>query len=155
RGQPQCALIGAERDDGLGRALAERTGAENGGALVVLQGARHDFRSRRRAAVDQDDDLLAFGEIARLGGVTLIFGAPAQRDDLAALEQVIGYGDHLVQQSAGIVAQVDDVSLEVAVGDLIADARDRLLETFLGLIIEGRDADVADIAAVDVPAYGA
>src|SRR5262245_30728116 len=42
RGEPQRTIAGAKRDDGLYRALAERAGADDGRALVILQRARHD-----------------------------------------------------------------------------------------------------------------
>ena len=67
RGQAQRAVAGAQRDDGLHRALAERARADERGALVILQRAGDDFRGRRRAAIDQDDDRLALGQIARVG----------------------------------------------------------------------------------------
>ena len=63
RGQAQGAVVLAERNDGLDRALAEGARAEQRRALVVLQGAGHDFRSRGRAAVDQHHQRLAMGEV--------------------------------------------------------------------------------------------
>ena len=42
-GQPQRANAGAERNDSLHRSFAERARADEGGALVVLQGAGDDF----------------------------------------------------------------------------------------------------------------
>src|SRR6516225_869095 len=50
-GQAQRPIAGAERDDGLHRALAERARADQRRALVVLQRAGNDFRRRRRTAV--------------------------------------------------------------------------------------------------------
>src|SRR5262249_55415672 len=67
RGEPQRAVAGAERNDGLHRALAERAGADNGRALVILQRASHDLGGRSRAAVDQHDDRLPLGQVAGAG----------------------------------------------------------------------------------------
>src|SRR5262245_62026688 len=50
--QPQRPIARAERNDGLHRALAERACADDGRAPMILERTRHDFRSRRRAAVD-------------------------------------------------------------------------------------------------------
>src|SRR5689334_3864676 len=72
RGETDRA-VGSERDDGLDRTLAERPRADDGGALVVLQCTGDDFRSRCRAAVDQDDDRLAVGRVTRTGLGTLRF----------------------------------------------------------------------------------
>ena len=52
---PQCAVAGAKRDDGLHRALAERTGADQGRALGGLIGAqsRNPTRSAGKGAVER------------------------------------------------------------------------------------------------------
>src|SRR5699024_2917831 len=50
--------VRAERDDRLHRSLAEGARADDQRALMVLQCASNDFRSRSRAAVDQHDQLL-------------------------------------------------------------------------------------------------
>src|SRR5262245_49645743 len=47
--RPQRPFARAERNDGLPRALAERAAADDGRAPVILERARHDFRSRGRA----------------------------------------------------------------------------------------------------------
>ena len=120
-------LPAAERNDGLHRALAERARADQRRALVVLQRAGDDFRRRGRAAVDQHDHRLALGQVARMGGAALGFLgiAAAGRDDLAALQEGVGNRDRFFQQAAGIVAQVDDVALQL-VADLVrADCRFR------------------------------
>ncbi len=115
RGQAQRAVVLAERDDGLHRALAERARADDGRALVVLQRAGDDLGGRGRAAVDQHDDRLALRQIARAGVVALgLLGvAAAGRDDLAAVEEGVRHRDRLVEQAAGVVAQVEDVALEL------------------------------------------
>src|SRR5690242_74218 len=80
RREPQRAIARAERDDGLDRALAERARAKDGRALLVLQRAGDDLRRRGRTAVDQDDQRLAFDEIARTGVEALrLVGVAAAR----------------------------------------------------------------------------
>src|SRR6266516_7695488 len=64
-GQPKRPIAGAERSDGLHRALAERARADDGRAPVILQRTRHNFGGRGGAAIDQHDDRLALGEVAR------------------------------------------------------------------------------------------
>ena len=126
RRQPDRA-VGAERDDRLHRALAERARADDGRALVVLQGAGDDLGGRGRAAVDQHDDLLAVGLVAGMGlrALRLLVVAALGQHDGAALEEVVGDGDRLIEQAARVVAQVDDVALE-----LVAD---RLLQASIAL----------------------
>ena len=52
---------------GTAAPLSERARADERRALVILQRAGDDFRGRRGAAIDQDDDRLALGQIARVG----------------------------------------------------------------------------------------
>src|SRR6185312_12870141 len=154
RGQPQRAVAGAERDDGLHRALAERARAENGRALVVLQGARDDLGRRSRAAVDQDDERFALDQVAgpRIEALRLVGVAAARRHDLALLQEGVGDRDGLIEQAAGIVAQVEDIALELVLRHLRLDLGDALLQALGGLLVELRQADVADVLALDVPA---
>jgi hypothetical protein len=50
---------------------------------------------------------------ARIEPLGFLDGAAARRYDLAFLQERIGDRDGLIEQSAGIVAQVDDVALEL------------------------------------------
>src|SRR6476659_2971734 len=150
RGQPQRAIAGAEGNDGLHRALAKRARADDRRAAMILQRARHDFRGRSRAAVDQHDDRLVRNEVTPARGESLSFlgVAAARRYDLASLQEGVGDRDRLVEQSAGIVAQVDDVALELVAG-LGGKVGDRLLQAFGGLLVELGDADEADVVAFE------
>src|SRR5437763_6832497 len=87
RGQPQRAIAAAERNDRLYRSFAERSGADEGSALLVLQGAGDNFRGRRRAAVDQDDQRLAIdhGSMARSEALRLFGNTTTGRYDLTPL----------------------------------------------------------------------
>jgi len=118
----------AERNDGLHRAFAEAGHADDGGALVILQSTGDDFRRRGGAAVDQDYDRLAVGDVAGLGVIALgVVGMTAAgRHDLALGEEVVGDLHCLIQEAAGIVPEIDDIALEV--GDLLLQFLDRLLE---------------------------
>src|SRR5215468_8395762 len=157
RGEAQRALVAAERDDGLHRALAERARTDNGRALVVLQRAGDDLGRRRAAPVDQHDDRLALGEVAgiRIEVLRLLRGAAAGRDDLAALEERIRHRDRLSEQAARIVADVDDVAAQLVGRDLRLQLRQRLLQALGGLLVELGETDVADVVAVGTPAHGA
>ena len=74
-------------------------------------------------------------------------GVPAAgRDDLAAVEEGVGHRDRLVEQTARIVAKVDDEALELVLADVLLDLVDRFLEAVEGLLVESRHADVADLA---------
>src|SRR6516225_8937804 len=128
-GQPERPVAGAERNDGLHRPLAERAGANDGRAPMILERARNNFGGRGGAAVDQYDDRLVLGEVAPARVETLGFlgGAAARRHYLALLQERVGDRDRLIEQSARIVAQVDDKALELVAG-LGGEIGDRLLE---------------------------
>src|SRR6266851_4113528 len=127
---------------GLDRFARRREIARGG----EMQRAGDNFGSRCRAAVDQNDQLFALGQIARMRGAALGFlgVAAAGRDDLAALEEGVGNGNRFFQQTAGIVAQVDDVAFK-----LVAEPRrqvaDFTLQAFGGLLVAHGAADIADI----------
>ena len=64
-GQRQAGVLG-QREHGLHQALAERRFAQNPGAVVILQRARHDLRRRRREMVDQHHDRIVMPVVAML-----------------------------------------------------------------------------------------
>src|SRR5262249_18906412 len=120
RGQPQRPLVGTQRDDGLHGTLAKRTCANKGGALVILQRTGNDFRGRSRAAIDQHDQRLALGQIARVGVVALglLSITATGRDDLAPVEEPIRDRNRLIEQATRIVTQVDDEALDLVGAEL-------------------------------------
>ncbi len=67
------------------------------------------------------------------------------RDDLALVEKGVGNRDGLVEQTARIVAQVDD-DADHGVADLFLQRVQLTLEFLFGLLTELVDADVGDIA---------
>ena len=118
---------------------------------MILKRAGDDFGSRGRAAVDQQHHRLAIGQVT-LGGVEalgLVGMAAARRDDFATVKEAVGNRDRHVQQSARIVAEVEDVTLGLAAHGG-AEVVHRLLEAFLRLLGEGGDADIADVVALDI-----
>ncbi len=124
---------------------------------MVLQRAGDDLGRRGGAAIDQHDERLVLGEVARarVEALRLLGIAAARRDDLAPLEERVGDRDRLVEQAARIVAQIDHVALELLVRDLVGDVADRLLEAVGGLLVELGDADDADVVALDARAHRA
>src|SRR5277367_6574159 len=80
--------------------------------------------------------------------------AAAGRNDLAALEEGIGNRYRFFQQSAGIVAQVDDEAFQL-VADLVLQIGDFLLQALGGLLVERGDADIGDIVGFDMRAHRA
>src|SRR5690606_25634311 len=118
-------------------------------AMVILQRAGNDFRGRGRAAVDQYRQRLAVGDIAALGCETLaLVGRSAQRagrDDLALVQEGIRHRDRLVEQAARIVAQVDDVALQLG-AHLALQLVDRGDEVLRGVLVERRNAQIAELA---------
>ncbi len=147
RGDRQGAVLAAaQRDHRLHRPLAETGQADDRRPLLILQGARHDFRRRGRAVVDQHHHRQAAGQVARLGGVAFdVLGlAAALADDLAALEEGVRYVDSRRQQAAAVVAQVQHIALEARLFAL--QPLDRLGQFAAGVLVEGRDAQIAEVA---------
>ena len=123
---------------------------------MVLQSPRHDFRGRCRAAVDQNHNRFALGQIAqRCVEPIPVFGvAAACADDFACVQERIGHFDRLCQQSARVVAQIDYEAVH------IVDAA-RFFDLFVHpffkvrvcLIVEGGDPQ-DDCIAFGAGAYG-
>jgi hypothetical protein len=107
----------------------------------------YDFRRRGGAAVDQHHDRQAGHQVALAGVVALgLVLVPASgRHDLALVEEGVGHGDCLVEQAAGVVAQVEHQTLQLVAG-LRLDLGDGLFEAGRGLLAEAGDPDVADVA---------
>src|SRR5690606_32943478 len=163
RSQPD-GTVARDGDDGLDRALAEGVGADDQRPLMVLKRSRHDLGGGGGAAVDQHDHGKAGGDIA--GGCTVALNvfllATAGGDDLALFQEVVGYGDRLVQQAARIVPKVEQDAAQI-VAHLLLQPLYGIAQPLVGLLAEGGDADIAHILfgpradrldANDVPRQG-
>jgi hypothetical protein len=91
---------------------------------------------------------------ARIEPQGFLGGAAAGRHDLALLQERIGDRYRLIEQSARIVAQVDNEALELVAG-LGGEVGDRFLEALGGLLVEGGDADKADGVAFEARTHRA
>jgi hypothetical protein len=91
---------------------------------------------------------------ARIEPQGFLGGAAAGRHDLALLQERIGDRYRLIEQSARIVAQVDNEALELVAG-LGGEVGDRFLEALGGLLVELGDADKADVVAFEARAHRA
>jgi hypothetical protein len=100
----RLAARAASPRDGLHRALAERACADDGSAPVILERTRHDFGGRCRAAIDQHDDWLVLGEVARarIEALGLLGVAAARRCNLALLQEGIRDRNRLTQGAFSI-----------------------------------------------------
>ena len=76
-------------------------------------------------------------------GVLLV--TTAYRHDLALVEEGIADADRLVQQPARVVAQVEDVALQLSLADVLLKALERGAQIVSGMLVELGDLDVADI----------
>src|SRR6266436_305179 len=103
---------------------------------MILQRAGYDLGGGSRAAVDENNQRLALGEVprARVESLGLLRTAAASRYDLACLEERIRHRDRLIEQPAGIVAQIDDKALEFVVG-LGREVSDRLFQAIRSLLV--------------------
>ena len=129
---------------GLHQSLAIGTGTDNHRPVQVLQRSGQDFRGRGRRAVHQygqrdvQVDGLAQGLVGEIG---LRDFSPRGNQRLAARQEVVGNVHRLVQQTAAVVAQVDDER-----GDaLLLQVEEGLLELACRLAGEGAEVDVAHV----------
>ena len=109
RGQPQGRSV-AVRYLTLYETLAERTTTNNRTTVVVLQRSGENFARRGASLVDQHHDLhvlrraFAVGVFAQLL-VTAVLGVD---DQLALVQKLVGHGDRLIEEPAGIAPQVEN-----------------------------------------------
>src|SRR6056297_3822401 len=109
RGQSHRAIT-AQRHYRLYRALAETLGAHHDGPVMILQGACDDLRRAGGTAIDQHHDGLAARQIARrrVEALAILRITAPRAHDLALIEERIRHLDRLGQQTAGIVAQIQN-----------------------------------------------
>ena len=142
-GEGEAGVFGGV-EDGLDEALAEGGLADDEGAVVVLQGAGDDLSGGGGVAVDQDDDGVLVGAGFAVGGAVDLVGEGAAAlgdDDLALLEKLVGDIDGLVEQAAGVVAQIEDEAVQGAGG---LEVVERVAHLAAGGLHEVGDVDVAD-----------
>src|SRR5690606_42048305 len=98
----------------------------------------HSFPTRRSS------DLVGDITRPRLAALQLLEVTAFGQDDGTLVEERVRYRDGLIQQSARIVAQVDDVALELLSG-LLLQLLHRLDQIGVRLLVEGRNFDVRDL----------
>src|SRR5262245_52680206 len=124
RGQAEARAV-RERDDRLDRALTERLGAHQHGAVVILQRAGHDLRRGGAALVDQDDHgnraqrLLG---VRREAHVLVAHPAFGVDDQLAVLQELLRDLHRRGEKTARIVAEVQDQRLHPVLAELVQRA---------------------------------
>ncbi len=108
--KPRAAIQGV---DGLHRTLPERGHPHDQGSPVVLKSTGHDLGSARAASVDQRHDGIGRFEGARPSGIVLTQGLVPTLgvDDQSLAQPVVGHGHRLIEQSAGVVTQIDHHAL--------------------------------------------
>ena len=120
---------------------------------MVLQGTGHDLGGRGGAVVDQHHQRQSAGQVARPRAIALdLVGlAPALADDLAAFQEGVRHGDGRIQQAAAVVPQVQHIALDGGV--LALQPGDGLAQFAAGILVEGRDAQIGEVA-LDPPGNG-
>ena len=117
------------RQDGLHGALPKGAVTHDDGALVVLQGARHDFGSGGRGGVDEHDDRYGFRERREIGerahGVAAAVVGFDRLEDIVGLRRAAlrrhhvgvggqeggGHADGRLQKAARVVSEVKNETL--------------------------------------------
>ena len=120
RGQPKRGLF-TQLEDGLDRALAEAFFAHHDRAALILKCSGDDFGGGRAAGIDQNDDRQSVRHVARLGieAFDIVLGPTAFGHDLALVEEGVTDRDRLVEQSARVGAEIDDIAQRLAAGGLV------------------------------------
>jgi hypothetical protein len=136
-------MVSLSLEPHLHRALAEAGLADDGRAPQVLERAGDDLRRRRRATVLQHDERTVLGA-GGLGALLLALLARLAHggDDGALGEEQVGHADRLVEQTAGVAAQVEHPRARA----LLLQLGDLGLEILAGLVGELVDLEVADVA---------
>src|SRR5262249_383635 len=79
--------------------------------------------------------------------------AAAHRDDLAAAQKSVRHRDRLVEQAAGIVAEIEDEALELVRRNLSRQIADGARHLVSRVFIELGEADIADVAALNAGSH--
>ncbi len=118
---------------------------------MILQRPGHDLRGRGGAAIDEDDqrhigetsiELVGPGIVARAFGVD----AAAGEHHCALLEERIRDQHGLIDEPAGVVAQVKDNAARRDALALLVDVFDGLLDAGIGLLGEADQAENCNVA---------
>ena len=137
------ARFGRQPPERLYQTLSEGRRAHEHGPVVILQRAGDDLRRARRPAVDDDDDGQA-RPLLWVFIIELVRGArcaPARRHNfLAGIEEEVRHRHTLVEEAAGVVAQIEDERLH----PLLAQRVDRLRHFPGRVLAHRRQGDVSD-----------
>src|SRR5262249_11842135 len=89
--------------------------------VVVLQCAGDDLTGRGRSTIDQHRDRKTGGDVARPSVVSLriLAAPPAGRHDLTLVEKRVRDRDRLIQQTARIVAKIENYPEQLVAGLLL------------------------------------
>ena len=131
---------------GLDEAFAEGGFADDEGAVVVLHGTRNDFSRGGGVAVDENHDGILQAFFAAGGAVGLVGGGAAalRNHQLTLLQELVAHIDGLVDQPAGVAAEVDDETLK---GTLLAELVERFADFACGVLLEAGNVHIADAGA--------
>ncbi len=136
-------------DRALDKSLAERTAPENEATVVVLNGAGDDFRRRCGEFVDKHHEGLlgeAAGAVGEPVGVLAWIAALYFHDGAHRLEELVGHEYGLVDEAAGVSAQVEDI----AFGTTGAEGNHRLKEFAKRVGGELIDSNVSDVVVNNI-----
>src|SRR5437870_3732054 len=141
-GQCQSRVL-VERIYSLNQSLAERSFAYDQSPVMVLDGSSDDLCSGSRASIYQHDEGILLAPVPMTGHIPFFRGRAAMVGDnqLTFAQELVGHTDTFAQQATGILAQVEDQSLQVA--HLIQ----RLSDLMFRCLVESRVVHIADTGA--------
>ena len=107
--------------DRLDEGLAKRRLPDDEPAVVILDGARHDFRSAGAISVHQHDQR-KFGVLTFLGRMIVLVrvrhASPRVHDHIATRKELVRDLDRLVQWPSRVIAQIEEQLLHPLAGQL-------------------------------------
>ena len=144
------ASVAGQGKDILDRPLAKAAFAHDQRAVVVLQSAGNDFGCRCRASINQNDNRCAIGHITGHRPfcppmVDVIFVAATLGYNLTLCQKGIGHGHCLIQDTAGVRPQIDNIAQRIAAKRFL-DTRNRRDDVSAGLF--GKTGNRNDANAV-------
>ena len=112
---------------------------------MILQRAGDDLGGGGGPGVDQHHQRDAVEDVGALGaeGELRVVHPSLGIDDGPLGQKRIGHRDRCVQYAPGIVSEIEDQALEVAVAGFLPEMGDRLAQAFAGADLELADPDVS------------
>ena len=136
-------------------ALAKASRTDQHRPPIVLQPGGDKLRFPRRPSIDQRDDRQPLSDIAGSSADPLEAGRFAALDDndVAFVDEGIGYRDSRLKSAAGVVSQIEDKADHLVAGPL-PQILHRIGERRRGSGVEPGNPQIEDVFCLDARGHG-